>query len=289
MKNKRYIFVGNRRFVLEEVVKQGLNLVSVIIAAGTHLEKDYERGIIICPSVNVVNNKIELINLLKSLNFDVMISNGCPYILPIHELPKAKYINIHPSCLPDLRGVDPVIGAILYGRDAGATCHIMDAGIDTGDIISQVRIPYSTDLDVTTLYQLSFIAEKKVLLQALKKGFAGDKRQIDNKSDIYYSRKLSDRIITFLEDNDFMLRKIKAFNNKSQGCEFYVKDRKYLVYSATKMENKFLISFLKQFDEGVIGLSYEGSVIFMKDGEAIRFNNITSEHDETLPCGTKLF
>ena len=46
---------------------------------------------------------------------------------------KKKYVNIHPSFLPDLRGIDPVLGSILFKRDAGATCHIMSEKIDAGD------------------------------------------------------------------------------------------------------------------------------------------------------------
>ena len=70
-----------------------------------------------------------------------------------------------------MRGIDPVLGSILFKRDAGATCHIMSEKIDAGDIISQLKIPYSNDLDASLLYQLSFIAEKKVFHMALQKNF----------------------------------------------------------------------------------------------------------------------
>ena len=42
-------------------------------------------------------------------DYDILVSNGCPYILPLNELKKAKYVNVHPSLLPNLKGIDPVI------------------------------------------------------------------------------------------------------------------------------------------------------------------------------------
>ena len=163
----RFLFVGNRRFVLEQMLREGLEMVGVFIIKGTHLERDYHNGLLTEPNnVRVIGSKFELLALIRNTTFDVLVSNGCPYILPIGELPQARYINIHPSHLPDLRGVDPVIGAVLLGRDAGATCHVMDKGIDTGAVISQIRIPMTEDLGVSTLYQLSFIAGQQVFSQA---------------------------------------------------------------------------------------------------------------------------
>ena len=287
----RFVFVGNRRFVLEEMVEQGLNIVEAIIVSGTHLERDFLAGKIPITNVmvSIIENKQELLEIVNRGEFEVLVSNGCPYILPIAELPEARYVNIHPSYLPDLRGVDPVIGAILYGRDAGATCHIMDSGIDTGAIISQVRIPFSDDLDVTTLYQLSFIAEKESFKRALARDFAEQYNQQNEGNFIYYNRSPEDRVITFRESNDILLRKIKAFNNRSQGCEFFHNGDRFLVYSATRMENTFLLNFLNRYKDGVIAFSYEGNIIFRKDGEALRFMEVIPENNKPLACGDKLF
>lgn len=287
---KRFIFVGNRRFVLQEMQRAGLDMAAVVAIAGTHLERDIERGEVAgLFDYITVSSKVELLKLLGNTQFDVLVSNGCPYILPISQLPLACYVNIHPSCLPDLRGVDPVIGSVLYARDAGATCHIMDDGIDTGAIISQVRIPYTDDLDVTTLYQLSFVAEQRAFRQALEKDFAPQHPQVTGPNDIYYRRNLADRTITFREPNEFLLRKIRAFNNRSQGCEFSVNGGMFRVYEATRMHNPFLTELLTEVGDGVVAFSYENSVIFRKDGEILRFMDIVSSAGSTLSVGDQLF
>lgn len=287
--SRRFVFVGNRRFVLEEMIRQGLDLAAVYIISGTHLERDFEHGLF--PQLGVariIHSKSELLALLRELRFDVLLSNGCPYILPISELPSARYVNIHPSCLPDLRGADPAIGAVLLGRDAGATCHVMDEGIDTGDIIAQVRIPFTEDLDVSTLYQLSFIAEKNVFLKSLAREFEPAYSQEERPELVYYSRKPEDRVITFTEPNNLILRKIKAYNNRSQGCEFVVGGRVYRVYSATRLFNSFLMDYLAGFADCTVALSYENSIAFRKDGEVLRFENIHSQSGIPLAVNDSL-
>ena len=212
--------------------------------------------------------------IIRTTDFDILVSNGCPYILPIDDLPNAKYINIHPSCLPDLRGVDPVIGAVLFDREAGASCHIMDQGIDTGQIVAQVKIPMTDDLDVTLLYQLSFFAERRVFADALSRKFKPAFPQVEKSDLVYYTRRLEDRQIAFLEPNKIILRKIKAFSNRSLGCEFTVKGNVINVYSAHVVRNPYLSKILEKFEDCVIALSFENSIVFKKDDQALRFDNL---------------
>lgn len=285
-----FIFVGNRRFVLQTMIDAGLHFVSVYVVAGSHLENDIQRGLVlgISDCCVLVRSKGELLSLLEDQSFDVLVSNGCPYILPVTNLPSARYVNVHPSHLPDLRGVDPVIGAILFKRDSGATCHVMDSGIDTGPIISRVRIPYTEDLDVTTLYQLSFVAEQQAFKKALSLGFEPQEQQhIDPKS-FYYNRAPTDQLITFREENEVLLQKVKAFNNRSQGCLFSIEERSYRVFSARKMHNPSLFELMKNFSDCVVGMSYENSIVFRKDGEVLRLMDLVGTDHMPIPVGTSL-
>ncbi|SDW05108.1 formyltransferase family protein [Thiocapsa roseopersicina] len=275
--------------MLEQLIESQVTLSLVIVIEGSHLERDFRRQSIRgIDNYLVVHNKSELLSLLRNYCFDVLISNGCPYILPVADLPPARYVNIHPSFLPDLRGVDPVIGAILYSRDAGATCHVMDSGVDTGPIISQVRIPFTDDLDVTTLYQLSFVAEKQVFVDALARRFLPLCEQAIGSDAIYYSRKSADQVISFRESNDLMLQKIKAFNNRSQGCRFDVEGVSYRVFSAHRFHNPYMRRFMELFPECVVGLSYENGIVFRKDGDVLRFSDIEAPDGQVLSVGSRL-
>jgi len=287
---KRFIFVGNRRFVLEEMLAARLGLVAILIIDHSHLQRDFHSGILPpLPNIYTISNKADLLNFLNHNQFDILVSNGCPYILPVEHLPHAQYVNIHPSFLPDLRGSDPTIGSLLFKRDSGATCHVMDKGIDTGPIISQVRIPFTDDLDVITLYQLSFIAEKRVFKEALERDFIPKCSQKKTHADLYYSRKPEDRIITFQESNEEILCKVRAFNNRSQGCEFIAKGNSYRVYGATRMINPFLMERVCEFDEGVVALSYENNIIFKKDREILRLQSVFATDGSAPEVGDRLF
>ena len=65
----------------------------------------------------------------------------------------------------------------------------MEKSIDTGEIISQVHIPYTEDLDVTTLYQLNFVAEQRAFREAFLRDFEPLHPQNDTDGIISYKRK----------------------------------------------------------------------------------------------------
>jgi methionyl-tRNA formyltransferase len=289
MKPQRFVFVGNRRFVLEQMLADRVHLEAVIVVAGSHLERDLAGDLSTAlPKVIVVRSKKDLLDALQVLDYEVFLSNGCPYILPVQQLPAAKYVNIHPSCLPDLRGIDPVIGSILFRRDSGATCHVMDAGIDTGPIISQVRIPYTDDLDVITLYQLSFIAEKQVFSQALARAFEPAYEQTLQEDLLYYSRRPEDRTITFREPNSEIIQKTKAFSNLSQGCFFFAAGRRFRVQRSEILNNSFLRSHVLSCPELTVALLHEDGIIFHKDADVICFDRIRPVEDGALSVGDSL-
>jgi methionyl-tRNA formyltransferase len=58
------------------------------------------------------------------------------------DVPRYGALNLHPSLLPRHRGATPIPAAILAGDpDTGVSLMRMDAGLDTGPLIAQVRTP----------------------------------------------------------------------------------------------------------------------------------------------------
>ena len=63
-------------------------------------------------------------------------------ILPQSVLDVATCINLHASILPKYRGASPIQSAILAGeKQTGVTAMLMDAGLDTGDMLDFVYTP----------------------------------------------------------------------------------------------------------------------------------------------------
>jgi methionyl-tRNA formyltransferase len=68
------------------------------------------------------------------------------------ELPLHGCINVHPSLLPRHRGVSPIQAAIEAGDEqTGVSTMLMDAGVDTGDVLLQETTPIAPDDTAGTL------------------------------------------------------------------------------------------------------------------------------------------
>jgi len=82
----------------------------------------------------------ELKKYITKSKIDILVTHAFMKILPkeVFSAPKYTSINIHPSLLPKYRGPSPTYW-VLKNRDktTGLTCHYIDEGVDTGDIISQ--------------------------------------------------------------------------------------------------------------------------------------------------------
>ncbi len=78
------------------------------------------------------------LDIIKSLNADVLIVVAYGKILPLDILNSTKYgaINVHASILPKYRGSAPIQWAVLNGdKTTGVSIMQMDEGIDTGDVL----------------------------------------------------------------------------------------------------------------------------------------------------------
>ncbi len=74
---------------------------------------------------------------------DVIVVAAYGLILPqaVLDLPPHGCLNVHASLLPYHRGASPVTGALLAGDDVtGSTIMLMDAGMDTGPILTQASL-----------------------------------------------------------------------------------------------------------------------------------------------------
>lgn len=261
--------------------KLRLDIVRIYAYEGSHLDRQLAlEGI----DYKKFSSKSFLLDCLADDMFDILISNGCPYILPldIYASPSSILVNIHPSCLPQLAGCDPVPGAMLYGCNSGATCHLIDSGIDTGPILSQVEIPSTDDLDVGLLYQLSFLAEVEAFKQAYSKSFADPWVQRPSTSDIYYSRKTSDQIIDFSVDtHSSIISKVRAFGNPSQGVSFFTNGRTYKCFAARTIDNQYVSTYALDYPNGTILFSYDDQIVIKLNGVVLQLRGIANAGEST--------
>lgn len=85
-----------------------------------------------------------------------------------------KIINIHPSLLPKFGGKGMygmnVHRAVIEAKEkeSGATIHFVDSGIDTGKIITQVKVPVLENDSPEDLQKRVLEQEHKLLIEGIK-------------------------------------------------------------------------------------------------------------------------
>lgn len=92
---------------------------------------------------------------LRELAPDIIIVVAYGQILPpaILNLPRFGCVNVHTSLLPRFRGASPIQSALLVGdAETGVTIMQMDAGLDTGPILTQAKTEIRDDDNAATLH-----------------------------------------------------------------------------------------------------------------------------------------
>ncbi|MBV8155797.1 MAG: methionyl-tRNA formyltransferase [Candidatus Eremiobacteraeota bacterium] len=85
---------------------------------------------------------------LAGEDFDLFALASYGRVLPqaLLDLPRLGSLNVHPSLLPKYRGATPIQTALRNGdAETGVTIMLMDAGLDTGDVVSSERVTIGPD------------------------------------------------------------------------------------------------------------------------------------------------
>jgi methionyl-tRNA formyltransferase len=109
--------------------------------------------------------------------FDLFVLASYGRILPagLLSLPRLGALNVHPSLLPKYRGATPIQTAIANGdRETGVSIMLMDAGLDTGDLVMQRRVAIEPSETYGELHDRLAIIGAALLGQALDLASAGE-------------------------------------------------------------------------------------------------------------------
>ncbi len=92
---------------------------------------------------------------LAQTPYDLFALASYGKILPqaLIDLPVLGALNVHPSLLPQYRGATPIQSALLAGETrTGVSIMLMDAGMDTGDLVLQEPVEINADDDYGALH-----------------------------------------------------------------------------------------------------------------------------------------
>lgn len=161
----------------------------------------------------------QAIALLRAARVDVMVVAAYGLILPqaVLDIPRHGCINIHASLLPRWRGAAPIHRAIEAGdAQTGISLMQMDAGLDTGAIISKASLAI-TEADTTaSLHDRLAAVGAQAVLEALRtlesKGALGSTPQ--PQAGATYAAKIDKReaVLDWRRAATDLARKVRAFD-----------------------------------------------------------------------------
>ena len=163
----KVIFMGTPEYA-QEILKKLLSTQNIdVVAVYTQPDKPVGRKkIMTSPVVKDVAevNKITcyqprrlrdevVVDELLKIECDYIVVAAYGQILPQSILDHAPCINLHASILPQYRGASPIQQTLLNDdKNTGVTAMLMEAGLDTGDILKISTIDVAPDEMVENLF-----------------------------------------------------------------------------------------------------------------------------------------
>ena len=186
----RIIFMGTAELSCASLEKLGADKNFSIVAVVTQPDKPKGRDLKLTPSpVKVLAEKLNLpvlqplkardenfISQLRGLSPDLIVVVAYGQILPraMLDLPPHGCVNVHTSLLPKHRGAAPIQRAIAEGdAETGVTIMQMDAGLDTGPILSVRRTPILPADDSQALHDRLALIGAELLAETIPDYVAG--------------------------------------------------------------------------------------------------------------------
>ena len=181
----RIVFMGTPEFsvpVLESLKAAGHEIAAVVTQpdkpkgrGGQVLmtpvkEKALKLGIPVYQPVKVRDP--EFIEIFRQLSPQVCVVVAFGQILPkaLLEIPPYGCVNIHASLLPKYRGAAPIQWAVIDGeKESGVTTMLMDAGLDTGDMLESEKVTLSADETGDSLHDKLSAIGARLILSTLRK------------------------------------------------------------------------------------------------------------------------
>ena len=237
---------------------------------------------------------------LSAFNADVMIVAAYGLILPqaVLDIPRLGCLNIHASLLPRWRGAAPIQRAIAAGdKKSGITIMLMNAGLDTGDILQLTSCPISNKDTGGDLHDRLAEMGAKAILETLDI-LDSDKfsATAQDNSQATYAHKIdkSEAIINWQNSATEIERLIRAFNPWPVAFS-YIKDKTLRIWQAEVLpENSSLeAGTVVRGDKNGIDISCgEGALRILKlqpsGSKAMDVASFMNGHAKQLPVGSLL-
>jgi methionyl-tRNA formyltransferase len=206
---------------------------------------------------------------LASFAADLMIVVAYGLILPqaVLDTPRLGCINVHGSLLPKWRGAAPIQRAVEAGdKETGICIMQMDAGLDTGPVISVARCAIEPEDTSGSIYQKLSDLGAPTLLAALDKIDAGVAvaEQQDNSLSTYASKiDKAEALINWSKSAEEIARRVRAFN-PFPAIFSHIRDDRVKIWAASTIDadsGKTAGTIIKASDTGILVQTGRGQLL----------------------------
>ncbi|WP_439101766.1 methionyl-tRNA formyltransferase [Congregibacter sp.] len=243
----------------------------------------------------------EAVAEIRALRLDALVVVAYGLILPqdVLDLPRYGCLNVHGSLLPRWRGAAPIQRAIEAGdAESGVTIMLMDAGLDTGPMLTKGRCPITNTTSSADLYEeLATIGPPLLLkvLDDLPAQLSAATRQNDD--DACYAAKISkdEALIDWTQPAAAVARRIRAFN-PAPGCHTFLNGQRVKVWAAhattkpaTPLSTATPGTIVNATEHGIAVRCDDGNVILeslqMAGSKAMKVRDLLRGHGALFAAG----
>jgi len=225
-------------------------------------------------------------SFIKTIDCEVLLSVNYLFIVEedLLRIPKQYAINLHGSLLPKYRGRTPHVWAIINGeKETGVTAHLMQAEVDSGAIVRQIRLPIH-EMDTGAAILAKFNTLYPDLVDAVLADVAENKVQLvaqdDSQATYFGKRTPADGQIDWSWGKERIVNWVRAQAKPYPGAFAFYEGKKVTIHKAAfsaqgfhfEDENGLILAVLP---EGIIvktptgalllsELEMENSIVFEK-------------------------
>ncbi len=200
---------------LDWLVAQGVDVTAVVAAPPDRFTREEQRldlvaqrhGLTLVGDEELYRSPPEDVDLVLSFLFWKRIRP------PLIALGSIGCLNFHPAPLPDLRGLGGYNVAILEDRaEWGVSCHFVDEGFDTGDLVEVERFPI--DRQAETALSLDLKSQERLFglfTRVLGLARAGKALPREAQGEGRYVDRAEFEALRVVRPGDDLERKLRAF------------------------------------------------------------------------------
>lgn len=118
------------------------------------------------------------------LDLALVVAFGRILPLPLLEVPRRGFVNVHASLLPRWRGAAPIQRAVMAGDKKTGVCLMqMDEGMDTGDVLAVREAPIRADDTAGSLAERLSVLGATMVVEEIPRFCRGELRAVPQSSE----------------------------------------------------------------------------------------------------------